>query len=98
MTSYSIYRPSRLKFGYPHPDPIVETTSLSSVESPNIWFDLSLPAENLASACLSDMQLEAIVYACQQHCNILSNGDRAGFLIGDGAGVGKGRIIAGKYF
>ena len=67
------------------------------MESPNIWFDLSLPEENLASACLSDMQLEAIVYACQQHCNILSNGDRAGFLIGDGAGVGKGRIIAGEY-
>ena len=42
------------------------------------------------------MQLEAVVYACQQHCNILSNGDRAGFLIGDGAGVGKGRIVAGR--
>ena len=25
----------------------------------------------------------------------LSNGDRAGFFIGDGAGVGKGRTIAG---
>lgn len=31
----------------------------------------------------------------QQHETFLPNGDRAGFLIGDGAGVGKGRTIAG---
>ncbi|KAK7804957.1 hypothetical protein U0070_025479 [Myodes glareolus] len=30
-----------------------------------------------------------------QHETFLPNGDRAGFLIGDGAGVGKGRTIAG---
>lgn len=31
----------------------------------------------------------------QQHQVILQNGQRAGFLIGDGAGVGKGRTVAG---
>lgn len=31
----------------------------------------------------------------QQHETFLPGGDRAAYLIGDGAGVGKGRTIAG---
>ena len=34
----------------------------------------------------------------QQHEQILPDGNRAGFLIGDGAGVGKGRTIAGVIY
>lgn len=34
-------------------------------------------------------------FIIQQHEVILQNGQRAGFLIGDGAGVGKGRTVAG---
>ena len=34
-------------------------------------------------------------FQCQQHEQFLASGERAGFLIGDGAGVGKGRTIAG---
>ncbi len=44
---------------------------------------------------LSALQLEAIVYSCQKHQDFLPNNHRCGFLIGDGAGVGKGRTIAG---
>ncbi|CAH3034314.1 unnamed protein product [Porites lobata] len=44
---------------------------------------------------LSDLQLEGVLYACQRHQMVLANGQRAGFFIGDGAGVGKGRQIAG---
>ncbi|RLM74220.1 protein strawberry notch-like [Panicum miliaceum] len=44
---------------------------------------------------LSCLQIETIVYACQRHLHHLPTGDRAGFFIGDGAGVGKGRTIAG---
>ena len=40
-------------------------------------------------------QLESITYASMQHEQILPDGTRAGFLIGDGAGVGKGRTLAG---
>ena len=47
---------------------------------------------NIAS-CV--MQLESIVYACQRHERMLPDNQRAGFFIGDGAGVGKGRTIAG---
>ena len=44
---------------------------------------------------LSGLQLESIVYACQRHQQQLPDQSRAGFFIGDGAGVGKGRTIAG---
>ncbi|AQK46024.1 RING/FYVE/PHD zinc finger superfamily protein [Zea mays] len=44
---------------------------------------------------LSCLQIETIVYACQRHLHHLPTGHRAGFFIGDGAGVGKGRTIAG---
>lgn len=37
-----------------------------------------------------------LLFVCpQQHEVILQNNQRAGFLIGDGAGVGKGRTVAG---
>lgn len=44
---------------------------------------------------MSALQLESITYASQAHDQLLPDGSRAGFLIGDGAGVGKGRTIAG---
>ena len=39
------------------------------------------------SGKLSALQLEAIAYACQAHETRLPDGSRAGFFIGDGAGV-----------
>ncbi|XP_077510663.1 protein strawberry notch homolog 1-like isoform X3 [Amblyomma americanum] len=93
--TYAEYTPSKLKIGERHPDPVVETSSLSSVQPPNVWYNLSIPEEVIDRALLSALQLEAIVYASQQHEVLLPDGSRAGFLIGDGAGVGKGRTIAG---
>lgn len=93
--TYANYRPSKLKLGYEHPDPIVESSSLASVEPPQVWFDLKFPEMVIEEVRLSALQLEAVVYACQQHMNLLADGSRSGFLIGDGAGVGKGRTIAG---
>ncbi|CAH8510184.1 unnamed protein product [Heterobilharzia americana] len=93
--TYADYIPSKLKYGRKHPDPVVESSSLSSVSPPDIHYRLCLPDEVIEGACLSALQLEAVVYACQRHECILPNGQRAGFLIGDGAGVGKGRTIAG---
>ena len=57
-------------------------SSLSSVEPPQVWFDLKLPKHVVEEVALSSLQLEGVVYACQQHMNILSDGSRAGFLIG----------------
>lgn len=73
----------------------METASLASVLPPNVYYTLRLPKETINGGKLSALQLEAVVYACQQHEHFLRNGDRAGFLVGDGAGVGKGRTIAG---
>ncbi|XP_070619296.1 protein strawberry notch homolog 1 isoform X1 [Erythrolamprus reginae] len=93
--TYAEYMPIKLKLGLRHPDPVVETSSLSSVTPPEVWYKSSIPEESIDSGWLSALQLEAITYAAQQHETFLPNGDRAGFLIGDGAGVGKGRTIAG---
>ncbi|XP_067030449.1 protein strawberry notch homolog 1-like isoform X1 [Acropora muricata] len=93
--TYAEYVPSKLTIGRQHPDPVVETSSLSSVTPPDIWYILKLPQEVIDYCHLSALQLEAVVYACQQHETFLADGTRAGFLIGDGAGVGKGRTVAG---
>lgn len=63
-------RPSGLsvgavKVGIRHPDPVVETSSLSSVSPPDVWYRLSIPEEVIDTGCLSALQLEAITYAAQ---------------------------------
>ncbi len=72
-----------MKLGKKHPDPVVETASLSSVEPTDVWYDLSLPEDTVKSGALSALQLEAITYASQQHEHLLPDGSRAGFLIGN---------------
>uniref|UniRef100_A0ACB8F257 Protein strawberry notch 2 n=1 Tax=Sphaerodactylus townsendi TaxID=933632 RepID=A0ACB8F257_9SAUR len=96
--TYADYVPSKSKIGKQHPDRVVETSTLSSVPPPDVTYTLSLPASIADNGLLSALQLEAITYACQQHEVLLPNGQRAGFLIGDGAGVGKGRTVAGIIF
>ncbi|OBS68912.1 hypothetical protein A6R68_02525 [Neotoma lepida] len=93
--TYAEYMPIKLKVGLRHPDAVVETSSLSSVTPPDVWYKTSISEETIDNGWLSALQLEAVTYAAQQHETFLPNGDRAGFLIGDGAGVGKGRTIAG---
>jgi hypothetical protein len=72
-----------VKIGYKHPDPVVETISLASVEPPDIDYHVE---ERLKPAIeakkLSALQLETITYAGQLHEKILPGGFRAGFLTG----------------
>lgn len=96
--TYENYMPAKLKIGLKHPDPVVESTSLSSVPPADVWYKLIIPEETITSGSLSALQLESITYVCQQHERKLPDGSRGGFLIGDGAGVGKGRTIAGIIF
>ncbi|XP_061420565.1 protein strawberry notch homolog 1-like isoform X3 [Lethenteron reissneri] len=93
--TYADYTPAKLSIGRNHPDRVVETSTLSSVPLPDITYHLHMPDYAISSGKLSALQLEAITYSCQRHESILPNGQRAGFLIGDGAGVGKGRTVAG---
>ncbi|XP_027354630.1 protein FORGETTER 1 [Abrus precatorius] len=93
--TFTDYRPPKVSIGPPHPDPVVETSSLSAVQPPEPTYD-PITKDNLESSnALSCLQIETLVYACQRHLQHISNGARAGFFIGDGAGVGKGRTIAG---
>ena len=61
---------------------------MAAVVPPNITY---MPSIILLAktGVLSSVQLEAIIYACQRHNCTLPSGLRAGFFIGDGAGVGK---------
>ncbi|KRZ41623.1 Protein strawberry notch -like protein 1 [Trichinella pseudospiralis] len=93
--TYADYVPSKLRSGLSHPDAVVETSSLASVQPPDIWYHVSIPEEIIDHGFISALQLETIIYACQQHETFLPSGERSGYLIGDGPGVGKGRTIAG---
>ncbi|XP_064538491.1 titin homolog isoform X2 [Drosophila montana] len=98
--SYEIYWPSNLheleSNTLEHPDEVVERSTLLSLDLPKMTYkpSLSLSPKATDPHRLSDLQLEAIIYACQAHEQILPSGQRAGFLLGDGAGVGKGRTLA----
>ncbi len=47
-----------------------------------MYFDLRLPQDAIQMGKLSALQLESVIYASQQHMNILPDGTRAGFLVG----------------
>ena len=68
---------------------------MAAVEPPDLQYTLAIPKDVVASGKLSEIQLEAIAYAGQAHEVILPNGQRKGFFIGDGTGVGKGREVSG---
>lgn len=71
-----------VKLGRKHPDPVVETASLSSVEPVDVTYKPQLPEETIRGGLLSALQLEAVVYASQAQEHMLPDGTRAGFLIG----------------
>lgn len=58
-------RPPKIAIGPPHPDPIVETSSLSAVQPPEPKYDLTIKDELESSKVLSCLQIETLVYACQ---------------------------------
>ena len=80
-----------------HPDPLIESSSLTSITPiPLVYF----PHDDLVNRViqprlLSGSQLETVLRASQRHEQRLYTGERMGFFLGDGAGVGKGRQLAG---
>lgn len=81
----------------PHPGDIAEPASLAAIPLPPSAYPLAaaLPPDIISSGKLSALQLEGVLHACSKHLSWLPSDERAGFFIGDGAGVGKGRQIAG---
>lgn len=90
---YASYQPVHVLEGVAHPDHVVETSSLANVQPPEIRFNHNLK-DCVKRGQLSSLQLETVLYANMRFNLRLPNGSRAGFFLGDGAGVGKGRQIA----
>eukprot|EP00775_Hariotina_reticulata_P014309 gene14309-36_t len=82
----------------PHPSPVCEAATLSSVPSPEVKYSVKIPANVLQSGAISALQFHAVRLACARHEHKLPDGTRAGFFLGDGPGVGKGRQIAAIAF
>ena len=85
--------------GGPHPDPVVETGTLGKVAPPKPTYEHGI-RDLCDSGGLSALQMECVTYACMRHEQRLpgERNERAGFFLGDGAGVGKGRQIAGLVY
>jgi hypothetical protein len=64
-----------------HPAAICESSSLSFVPSPDLKYKLSLGRPALS--CMSNLQIETVMLACQKQKEKLRNGARAGFYIGE---------------
>ena len=94
---FSLYKPAKLHIpgAQKHLAPLVESSAMASVTPPDPTYTPNLPKEVITEGRISETSLENIVYAGQAHKQILPNGERRGYLIGDGTGVGKGRQIAG---
>ena len=102
--TFEAYESLHFTLGQRHPDPVVETTSLSFANLPDdIDQELDLPsalfrpksAANPLGGALSRLQLETVAYASRRHATDLPSGERSGFFLGDGVGLGKGRQLAG---
>ncbi|QCO07304.1 strawberry notch-like NTP hydrolase domain-containing protein [Azospirillum argentinense] len=97
-TKYEPYEPQRLKVpgARPHPSKLVESAAMAAVLPPEPRYSPHFPESVILEGRLSLAQLEAVIYAGQAHGEFLpaSPGEtpcRAGYAIGDGTGVGKGR-------
>jgi len=92
---FAAYVSAKVRGGVPHPSNIVESASMASVTPPNITYHPRLPMKLVTQGKLSSLQLERVIYAGQRHEQRLARGARGGFFVGDGTGVGKGRVLAG---
>lgn len=94
---FANYRPQRLNIAgaHSHPGKLVQSAAMAAVEPPQPKYTPKLPMTVISNGLLSLAQLEAVVYAGQAHTEMFPSGDRKGFFIGDGTGVGKGREISG---
>lgn len=94
---YATYTPKKVHINgaHKHPAKLVESAAMAAVDPPDVTYTPSLPADIATNGVLSDAQLENVVYAGQAHEQTMPSGERKGYFIGDGTGVGKGRQIAG---
>ncbi len=78
---------------WPHPANVVESAAMACVEPPDVTYRHHLPPEIIAEGCISDLQIEDVIYAGQATATFLADGSRRGHWNGDGTGIGKGREL-----
>ena len=92
---FASYSPTHANSGAPHPGDVAEAASLAATPAPLSTY----PTVDvlLGGGRLSDLQLECVQLASQRHLRVIPTTPptRCGFFLGDGAGVGKGRQLAG---
>lgn len=103
-TIFSSYRVRRIEIpgAKVHPTELVESAALASVVPPAPTYQPHFHPDIIRKGVLSDVQLEAVIYAGEAHSKYLQahpDDDkkippRQGFLVGHGTGFGKGRTIA----
>ena len=59
--TYAPYRPSKLRYGLAHPDPVVENATLAAVEPPDVTYNLAMPADIISEGRLSDLQVRFVL-------------------------------------
>lgn len=99
---FAKYTPTHAQAGCDHPADVAEAASLAATPAPHCSYPLldALPDELVSGGKLSSLQIESVSLACQRHLQVWPatgsaiSGTRAGFFLGDGAGVGKGRQLA----
>lgn len=82
------YEPSRVKGGVPHPGYVVETKALAGVIPTPLTFKTRIPRRVVEAGKVSLLQLEAAMYGMQMHERRLPSGERAGWVLADGTGIG----------
>jgi hypothetical protein len=97
---FDAYKPAKLSIPHAkeHPGRLVESAAMASIEPIDPTYSPKLPDKIVKEGKVSIAQLEAVVYAGQAHSEVLPNGNRKGFFIGDGTGVGKGREISAIFW
>ncbi|CAE8626589.1 unnamed protein product, partial [Polarella glacialis] len=80
-----------------HPEPVLEHEGVSAVALPALGaLNLSLPVQLVTQGLISEPQLQAVCYAAKAFRKFIPSDPptAGGFLLGDGTGCGKGRVIA----
>ncbi|CAM9879293.1 unnamed protein product, partial [Hapterophycus canaliculatus] len=78
--------------GKPHPDPVVENTTLAAVLPPDVTYETHLPPSCLEQ--LSEVQMESVIYAGQQFAGpSLSSSERRGVFTPTCRTVERSRIL-----
>eukprot|EP00929_Paragymnodinium_shiwhaense_P096667 TRINITY_DN5834_c0_g1_i1.p1 TRINITY_DN5834_c0_g1~~TRINITY_DN5834_c0_g1_i1.p1 ORF type:complete len:1601 (+),score=322.62 TRINITY_DN5834_c0_g1_i1:93-4895(+) len=95
----ALFRRSALtQHGRDHPDPLCEPLSIRDTLPERFAEDeeLRIPTRLVEQGMISSPQLESVALAARRFCKKIpqSGGARAGYLLGDGTGCGKGRCIS----